>query len=459
MTSSVSLLPVSPLTQASTNSSASRSGTSRSHPMDFRMMTLNCWGLKYVSKAREPRMRYIANQIAICEADIVALQECWVESDYDYIRQQTHKEFPYSKYFYSGIIAGSGLVILSRFPIESVSMTPYTINGRPSAFFRGDWYVGKGIASAIVRHPTGVAIEIFNTHMHAPYGPGDASYVCHRTAQAWQLSQQIRAAVERGHLAIAVGDFNSRPESITYALLTQRAGLQDSWITVYGNANKHLLAESLSPEDQIKLMGVTCDSKLNTWRADRDLSEAQRLDYCFHTPSLSTVEKLDVVFIEKVPQLECSASDHFGVAVTLRVLPATREKLLSGQEQVAQSNRPPSLPLDQYDEILNIIHDYLPTAHAQKYYRTLHFWISIIFVVALHIGVFWVRKGWPSFLVTLGSTLIALTGVVDGMLGFLYGRNELRGLREFEEEVRWEKLRASDLSEGIGAVGVVDVGM
>ncbi|KAK9464161.1 Endonuclease/exonuclease/phosphatase [Lipomyces oligophaga] len=419
--------------------------------LEFKVLTLNCWGLKFVSKHRKARMQYIAHELAHSEADIVALQECWVHDDYVYIRQQTEKIFPYGKFFYSGILAGPGLAVISRFPIESVSMIPYTINGRPSAFFRGDWYVGKGIASAVIRHPkSGVAIELFNTHMHAPYGPGDASYVCHRTAQAWQLSGQIRAAVERGHLAIAVGDFNSRPDSLTYSLLVKRAGLEDSWTTVHGTRREGILASTLDPLEQIELLGITCDSQLNTWRSDRDISEAQRLDYVFHEPHLSTATKIEVAFTDRVPVLNESASDHFGVLVNMRVLPSIAARHVAGLNQSPDLpivNRPDQngLPLDRYEAILDIIETYLPTAHAQKFYRIMHFFVSILALVVLHIGVFWVKMGWPVFLVLLGSVIIALTGLLDGLIGYLFGRNEIRALREFEEEVFWELTRKKEL--------------
>lgn len=384
-------------------------------------------------------MHHIANTIAAAEVDIVALQECWVESDFQYMKQKCRHKFPYSKLFYSGIIAGPGLVVLSRFPIESVSMTPYTINGRPSAFFRGDWFVGKGVASAIIRHPaSGIAIEIFNTHMHAPYGPGDASYVCHRTAQAWQLARQIRAAIERGHLALAVGDFNSKPDSLTYALLTKRAGLQDSWTTVHGASREGIPAESLSPAEQIETLGVTCDSQLNTWRNWCELSKAQRLDYIFHEPHLSTVEDIEVAFVERVPGVNVSASDHFGVIASLRVLPTAAHKVRTGLEQVSEARKSIGLPLADYEQIMNTIQEYLPTANAQKFYRTLHFFVSIGLLVALHIGIFWVKKGWGGFIMMLAATLIGVTGVTDGMMGFLFGRNELRALKQFQEEVLWE---------------------
>ena len=51
------------------------------------VLTLNCWGLKYLSKAREQRLRAIADRIADTHHDIVTLQEIWVESqDWQYMR-------------------------------------------------------------------------------------------------------------------------------------------------------------------------------------------------------------------------------------------------------------------------------------------------------------------------------------------------------------------------------------
>ena len=101
------------------------------------------------------------------------------------------------------------------------------MNGRPTAFWRGDWYVGKGVASALIRHSSAQLIEVFNTHvptpvfmglwrltvqLHAPYGHGEDTYLCHRTAQAWDIAKLLRASSQRGTVAIAVPS-NSLPFS------------------------------------------------------------------------------------------------------------------------------------------------------------------------------------------------------------------------------------------------------
>lgn len=137
-------------------------------PSSVRILSLNCWGLKYIAKYRNERLTEIGNQIAAANPppEIVGLQECWTQQDYNAIREKTKHLLPYGKFYFSGIFGG-GLAILSRWPIEESSMTQYPLNGRPAAFYRGDWFVGKGVAYARIR--MGPArrdvAEVFCTHV------------------------------------------------------------------------------------------------------------------------------------------------------------------------------------------------------------------------------------------------------------------------------------------------------
>ena len=94
-------------------------------------------------------------------------------------------------------------MVLGRWPIVESTMHGYKLNGRPTAFWRGDWYVGKGVAEAVIEVGETV-LDVFTTHLHAPYEKGDDSYLCHRTAQAWQLAKLLRGSVQKGHVPIAV---------------------------------------------------------------------------------------------------------------------------------------------------------------------------------------------------------------------------------------------------------------
>ena len=141
-----------------------------SYPQNLHVLSLNCWGLKYISKHRRERLQEIGAQLAQVSPlpDIVALQECWTQEDYYSIQSQNQHYLPYSKYYFSGIFGG-GLVILSRWPIEESNMYRYPLNGRPTAFFRGDWFVGKGVACARIRIGPGPSdfAEVFCTHVRS----------------------------------------------------------------------------------------------------------------------------------------------------------------------------------------------------------------------------------------------------------------------------------------------------
>lgn len=137
-------------------------------PSKIRLLSLNCWGLKFISKLRNERLTEIGVQIAAAspQPEIVCLQECWTQQDYHAIREKTKHILPYGKFYHSGIFGG-GLVILSRWPIVESNMVRYPLNGRPAAFYRGDWFVGKGVACAKIQiGPTQRDIaEVFCTHV------------------------------------------------------------------------------------------------------------------------------------------------------------------------------------------------------------------------------------------------------------------------------------------------------
>lgn len=141
-------------------------------PSEINILTLNCWGLKYISKFRNDRLQEIGRRISTAHPlpNIVGLQECWCQDDYQSIRKSTKSILPYGKFYHSGIFGG-GLAILSKWPIEESTMVRYSLNGRPTAFFRGDWFVGKGVACARIRIGSGPRdiVEVFTTHVSSAF--------------------------------------------------------------------------------------------------------------------------------------------------------------------------------------------------------------------------------------------------------------------------------------------------
>ncbi|PYI19952.1 inositol phosphosphingolipid phospholipase C [Aspergillus violaceofuscus CBS 115571] len=497
--------PSPPSTAATATTATTPSPTT---PTSIRILTLNCWGLKYIAKLRHERLTEIGRRLALATPppEIVGLQECWTQADYESIRQQTRHILPHGK-FYHGGIWGAGLAILSRWPIEESSMVGYPLNGRPTAFFRGDWYVGKGVACARVRFgpsPKDVA-EVFCTHLHAPYErePND-SYICHRTAQAWEIAKLMRGAAERGHLVIGLGDFNMLPASFAHRLIQAHAPVRDVWQVLHPDAS---LGAAIDPVEQargkpvpsarynITENGATCDGRFNTWRWSKEdqkrllkkgeeievdpedpCPRGKRLDYIFvgdgsggapglRSPSAApkwSVRSVQLSMMERHPTLRCSLSDHFAVeAVITREGEEEQSAKLEaegGSAAVAAtaddgSSLAPDATLEPetYDRIIEMIHKYVLRERSQRRWRLAHFVASVFVSIGCMVGVWWTGDHLPyvAFILLFVSTLNFGAGILDGLIGGLFMSSELRALKEFE----WEVRNAKQIAEAAAAGG------
>jgi sphingomyelin phosphodiesterase 2 len=459
-------------------------------PSRIRILTLNCWGLKYIAKYRNERMSEIGRQLALASPppEIVGLQECWTQEDFESIRDQTRHILPYGKFYYGGIF-GAGLAILSKWPIEESSMFGYPLNGRPTAFFRGDWFVGKGVASARIRFGPGTAdvAEVFCTHLHAPYErePND-SYLCHRTAQAWEISKLMRGAAERGHLVVGLGDFNMLPSSFAHRLITAQSPVRDVWRELHPNSS---LAAAINPIEKARNLpvptaefnitenGATCDGSYNTWRWSEDMRKrlakgeeividkdtpdprGKRLDYIFvgdggYPPTFPSsrwsVESANIAMMQRHPTLGCSLSDHFAVeAVITRSsnsyppsnssddMPTDPDSPTLNKTTSKQVSPNAALSPDTYDHIIDMTHTYVLRERSQRRWRMAHFILSIVISIGCMVGVWWVgSRTYIGFILILVSTLNFGAGILDGLIGGLFMSSELRALKEFEWEVR-----------------------
>lgn len=199
--------------------------------------------------------------------------------------------------------------------------------------------------------------------LHAPYEtePHD-SYICHRTAQAWEISKHMRNAADRGHLVIGLGDFNMVPLSLAHRLISAHAPVQDVWRVLHPDSSVGAAVDKAEKKRQkpiptakfnLEENGATCDSVLNTWRwstaqqkrlgpnqpsieipLDTPDPRAKRLDYIFAStgiisraaaiesatpsaPAAWVVKTACVGMTSRHPTLQCSLSDHFSIETTL----------------------------------------------------------------------------------------------------------------------------------------------
>ena len=89
-------------------------------PVTLKIVTFNVWGLYALSDHRLERMVAIGEVLAGLAPDVIGLQEAFIESDRDIILTALRKAgIEHHVYFRSGLF-GSGLLVASRFPIESL---------------------------------------------------------------------------------------------------------------------------------------------------------------------------------------------------------------------------------------------------------------------------------------------------------------------------------------------------
>ncbi|CAO3681168.1 unnamed protein product [Umbelopsis ramanniana] len=425
------------------------------------VLSLNCWGLFMVSKEREFRLHAIADYIASNNYDVVALQEVWMWSDFEYLKRVAANKYPSIEFFYSGAL-GSGLAILSKFPIIEQSYFRYALSGRPLKVFHGDFYVGKGCGSVCINHPEAGLIDIYTTHLHAGYGRRK-EYEGHRITEAWELTKLFRSSAASGRHVIALGDFNAIPSSYPYRLIMDHGKMSDSWQEVNGpKIPSSPEIEQLTPEAAIHVLGVTCDSPLNTWskhflkKSAHKKKYGDRLDYIFYerSPQLQCVQS-NVVLSETIPGTEKSYSDHFGVCSIFKISPKVTREAVSSNSQYS------NLTKDTLDGIL-------ATLRSDQYHskRTEKFLLRLLAITLITIIVlFSIIVALPTslrlndrgdiviILVTVfGQILLiasALIAPVALIVGFVFGHTEQRALLQFikELETLFGVIKSSNPSE------------
>ena len=235
-----------------------------------------------------------------------------------------------------------------------------------------------------------------------------------------------------GYAVVIVGDLNSRPGSLPHKFLTMETGLVDSWEQLFGRQDLTKLA-MMDPVEQLNYGCTTCDSNLNTWRAYLGTEKACRLDYALIDPDRLQTVDAGVRFTERIANVG-SFSDHFAYSCTLKLLPK-RHTVDHMATELSHSQLVEKYKT--YKEMILCIENYMPTAQKQKYYRGLHFIISIIVLIGCVVATTFTAEvsAWSSIFWVLFAIVVAVTGTIDGIISFLFGRKEIRALMEVQHEV------------------------
>lgn len=196
--------------------------------VSVRVFSLNCWGIRYLSKHCPQRYAMIGELLREEEHDIVLLQEVWSEKDFLSLKKTLASSHSHSHYFKSGVI-GSGLAIFSKHRIHDTFLYRYSLNGYPYMAHHGDWFGGKAVGMAILSIGN-LTANVYVTHLHAEYCREKDSYLPHRVVQAWELQQFIRHTSAGADLVIVGGDLNMHPQDLGNRLLRSYTGLRDSYL-------------------------------------------------------------------------------------------------------------------------------------------------------------------------------------------------------------------------------------
>jgi endonuclease/exonuclease/phosphatase family metal-dependent hydrolase len=188
----------------------------------LRVATLNVWAVPLFSAKIGTRMREIGRRLAALELDAIAFQEVWTGAARARLIEAGRSAGLVNAWHRKRVVIGSGLLVLSRLPIQDVDFDRFAQRARASA--KDELLGGKGFARVTLRTPAG-PLALVDTHLHAGMvAEGEPGVRAHRTAQLVQLAGEMRALAEP---VLVVGDLNFEESDPEHAVLRGLTGLRD----------------------------------------------------------------------------------------------------------------------------------------------------------------------------------------------------------------------------------------
>lgn len=176
----------------------------------LRLATWNVWGLPALTPHRAERIQALAEAVAQSGADIACFQEVFLEADRRTLCDTLAGVGLAHWRYFSSAPGGSGLLTVSRYPIEEAAFMRFSRGGDPLAFKQGDWWAGKGAGLITVTVPGLGPVRIINSHLHARYS-GD-HYRELRQQQMAELLRLAETAGANGTPVLIAGDLNYRKD-------------------------------------------------------------------------------------------------------------------------------------------------------------------------------------------------------------------------------------------------------
>ncbi|XP_035915890.1 putative neutral sphingomyelinase isoform X2 [Anopheles stephensi] len=136
--------------------------------------------------------------------------------------------FPFATISTGSGVVGSGLAILSRYPIVSAFFHAWSVNGYMHRIQHGDWFGGKGVGMAKIS-VNDQLVHVYVAHLHAEYNRQCDDYMAHRVIQAHDTAQFIESTRGQSVLQVLAGDLNTEPGDLAYRVLVTCSKLKDSY--------------------------------------------------------------------------------------------------------------------------------------------------------------------------------------------------------------------------------------
>jgi endonuclease/exonuclease/phosphatase family metal-dependent hydrolase len=194
--------------------------------MRIRFTTLNAWALpEPFSRHLDGRLHAIGEELVRLAPDVVALQEVWTADARHRLIEAGRRAGCVHVWHRDATLGGSGLLVLSRFPIAHARFTRFAVSGLPQRVQHADYYGGKGFVQIQLRTPV-AEVEVVTTHLQAAYGgpPSEDEYLGHRIAQIVEIAAGL-ASLHRP--VVLLGDFNFYDDRAEISILTGLLGVRD----------------------------------------------------------------------------------------------------------------------------------------------------------------------------------------------------------------------------------------
>lgn len=250
--------------------------------------TINTFTIPVVPPFRQERISLIGDRIDHYQFDYVSIQEAFSNS----VRSKLYDRslMPYTKYFDVKGTIGSGMVMLSKYPLDRQTFWYHLLMGRAH---NAEFWSGKGVAKATIVK-SGLPVSLYNVHLLSRLSKNADENVDYnsvdRLSELFEVFTQI--VEQRDSDAFAVlGDFNmnvNNKEFTFFKNLTQLEG------TLFQESDQSLC--------------TYCGSNSFVKKGEG------QLDYIWISPRLEFLEK--EIFLKKTYVISgkpSNLSDHYGV--------------------------------------------------------------------------------------------------------------------------------------------------